>query len=124
MSEQVCVLCEKKDKILNLQNLTEKGATSLNTTIEKRKDKHKQVSIGQYVHNNCRKNYSSERKILQSLPKQNFIGEKNYACKSSVSVSAEPNISRITSTFDFKNTCFFKTEDDSNEDCNTDEYFI
>ena len=44
---------------------------------------------------------------MQSLPKQNFIGEKNYACKSSVSVSAEPNISRITSTFDFKNTWFF-----------------
>jgi hypothetical protein len=39
------VCCAKKDKILNLQKLSEKGATSLNTPINKRKDKVKQVCV-------------------------------------------------------------------------------
>ncbi len=109
MSHQLCVLCEKKDKVSNLQKLSEKGATSLNTAINKRKDIDKQVCVGQYAHNNCRKNCASERKILQSLSKQ-----ISGACNSAAFVATESNISRRTSTFDFNNTCFFCGESTSN----------
>ena len=67
MDLQKCVLCGELDLIPNLQKISEKGVTTLNEAISRRKDKFEQVLVGQFVHQNCRKNYSSERKILQAL---------------------------------------------------------
>lgn len=72
MSHQFVCCAKKRDKILNLQKLSEKGATSLNTPINKRKDKVKQICVGQYVHNNCRKNYASSVKYCN-----HYLNSKN-----------------------------------------------
>ncbi len=62
-----CALCGQSESVLKLQKVSKKGVHSVNKAITERKDGLEQVLVGQFVHRNCRKNYSSERKVLQTL---------------------------------------------------------
>ena len=55
------------DNVENLSVLSEKGVKTLNSAIDERNDKLNRVTAGQFAHRNCRKNYSSSRKVLQAL---------------------------------------------------------
>lgn len=63
MAEEICVICSNSDSVLNLSVLREKGVNSLNSAISKRNDIKTFAIPGQYVHNNCRKNYSFIRNL-------------------------------------------------------------
>ncbi len=76
MCDNVCVICNRVDKLAMLSVLSEKGAISLNSAISTRGDNISLTSQGQYVHGDCRKNYSSKRKFLKSIH-NNIIQQRN-----------------------------------------------
>ena len=77
MCDKVCAFCNGVDKLSMLSLLSVKGAISLNSAILKRGDSIPITSEGQYVHGNCRKNYSSKRKILQAIQNNNVLQQRN-----------------------------------------------
>ena len=69
----LCVLCKERDSENNLVTLTKKGFESLQSASEARKDNI--CSLLYFtgdvaVHENCRKNYVSKRKVEQYIKKQ------------------------------------------------------
>lgn len=89
MSVEKCLLCDQLDSVLNLQKVSEKGARTLNEAISKRKDYLELVLVGQFVHRDCRKNYSSERKILQTLNNSQFSSQNRIPTTSTSQVTSK-----------------------------------
>jgi cystathionine beta-lyase family protein involved in aluminum resistance len=83
-----------------LSVLSGKGAI-----LKKNIDKEDSIPItseGQYVHKNCRKNYSSRRKILRAIQNSDSLQQRH-----SFSVNHEEQVvSDFPSRFDFNKNCF------------------
>ncbi len=93
-----CVICSEDVVIKDRVKLSNIGAKSINSAIVKRKDSIAKVTVGQIVHERCRKSYCSKKTIDQILKKKFSENEESKSCRS----RRAPQ-----SSFGFKDHCLF-----------------